>query len=414
MRKLSFVFFVFIALSAFSQGRMKFQYKGDAFILGNEYLIDRLDTFNIADLPNPKPLSKLDVKNATPLTECFWRMALAVVENNMIRTDSGKIIASSINNIGFAGIIGLNEVYPQQMKWSLKYSVASYLDGDVETHLDEDVVWIWAAAELFKRNPGLADWNWLYYNAEKAFKQYYNVKFDTNDGLFWGDMPFINIHSIEKIKATSINCLYLKAFEAMELSADSIGLYSKSIEWSNRKNNLRDSILKNLRNSDHTFKSFLTSSGSNLHSVDAMGFAFTVMSNIASPNDTKSAFDNYNSNYYGIALLPETEDSAFMIFNKKSKPISDALFLNALEKTFGVDYTSYNAALLIRASKKSHYIKNITNIEAEFAEGNTFNAFFENINLETGFSSGEPNNLLSATAFINICIRGKLVVLKAE
>ena len=214
--------FLFVS-SAYSQ---KLVYEKGPLVLKANSLEDGLGQFVTADLPNVSPKNTMALKpEATPLTKKMWAIALNDVELNLITNDYGTYFAAGrrytdrvyTRDISFAGILGLNAVYPKEMMNSLRvtrnvvskmgYKVAkeeviSEIDAPWDaitedrkqimaqfksnsiTRRTDDVVWVWAADDLFKSHPEVVDWNWFYTNGKSNFDTLYAPWYDKTDGLY--------------------------------------------------------------------------------------------------------------------------------------------------------------------------------------------------------------------------------------
>ena len=201
---LVFVFCIGILLSLTAKNNPKFLYKSTALVLTENTLSDGLGAFKVEDLPIVKPNCNINLKkNATPLTQKMWKIALHDVELNLISNDYGTYFAAGrrytdrvyTRDIAFAGILGLNAIYPKEMLNSLQVTrdvvskmgykvsreevikeidapweiiaedkkdvMATYKSNSI-TRRTDDVVWIWAVDDLFKSHPEVADWKWFY------------------------------------------------------------------------------------------------------------------------------------------------------------------------------------------------------------------------------------------------------------
>ena len=407
MKKPVFIIVLLIcSLFVSAQSKLKFLYKGDLVTMGAEYVMNRLDTFNLSNLPDPKPKSKERIKNVTPLTERFWRLSLSVLEANMVKSEGGTIFATDLSSLGFCGVMGANTVFPKQMKQSLFKSLDSYLSGEIEEHKPEDISWIWAAGDLFSINNKDADWQWLFDKANEAFKQYYNKQFDSNDGLYRGIMSYLPMQNKEKNKSLAINCLYLKALETIEMAADSLKL---------EKEKLRLAINKEFRNSDSTYASIKYADGTLCKTTDVLGSSLALLFNVVNDNSSVAVLHDYPVNDFGVPLFSSAVEGLTTNDIGIIRPLGVSIYCKAIEKVQSKDLTAYNMAVLVRGSKKVDKLADIGITES----GNTDNIsqrdyFFEFIHAASGISDGEPRNILSAVSFIDVCIRANLLTKKTE
>jgi len=229
------------------------------------------------------------LKNATPLIERLWRIALSDVESNIVRLPDGSTYFGAgsgfgariyTRDISYAGILSLNRLYPEIMRKSLEHtrrvrlklgfavSRAHKVDGievdwaveDISeeeflakyrtnsyTRRTDDVVWLWCAGDLFERCGSPDDWRWVYETGKECFQRLYDPFFDPEDGLYRGQASFIDIHYEDTkatgypsewtvsdcvhIKATSTNCLYVKGLEVMSVAARKLGLADEAASW---------------------------------------------------------------------------------------------------------------------------------------------------------------------------------------
>jgi hypothetical protein len=104
-------------------------YKSDNLILRRNSLSDALGSFTLEDLPSFQTDSKFDLKEtATPLAKKMWKIALHDIEQNKVFNNVGNYFAAGrrytdrvyTRDIAFAGILGLNYIYPVEMLQSLK------------------------------------------------------------------------------------------------------------------------------------------------------------------------------------------------------------------------------------------------------------------------------------------------------
>ncbi|MCX6327356.1 MAG: hypothetical protein NT144_12010 [Bacteroidia bacterium] len=206
----------------------KLLYSTPPLVLTENSLTDGLGRFKVEDLPVVDPKCSISLKkNATPLTNKMWKIALNDVEQNMISNNYGTYFAAGrrytdrvyTRDISFAGILGLNALYPQEMLQSLKvtrivasrlgYKVSSkevikeinapweVITDDVKqvmaqyksnsiTRRTDDVVWIWAVDDLFKTHPEIADGkDYTGYNAALLARTM-GTKLSENRNTEWG------------------------------------------------------------------------------------------------------------------------------------------------------------------------------------------------------------------------------------
>ena len=446
--------FLFVSF-AYSQ---KLVYEKGPLVLKANSLEDGLGQFVTADLPNVTPKNTIVLKpDATPLIKKMWNIALHDVELNLITNSYGTYFAAGrrytdrvyTRDISFAGILGLNVVYPNEMMKSLRVTrevvakmgykvsteeVIKEIDAPWEAITDDrkqimaqfksnsitrrtdDVVWVWAMDDLFKSHPELADWNWFYTNGKSNFEDLYAPWFDATDGLYRGQNTFQDLQSdgypdgysqadCVLLKSTSTNCLYYKAMLSLANAAKKCNLPQESKSWTTKAKALKIAILKELRLPDGTFTYFKDRNGKVLPNQHNLGTAFAVLFGIVEGKAAKKAIDNYPSNQYGTPLIYPYLGDGKGDHNAAAWPFCDTFFLQAKEIADGKDYTAYNAALLARTMGTKFS-------EKRDKEWGGFGSFHEKVPLPSGLISGSGSQLWTSAAFMNVCLRAKLVDLK--
>jgi hypothetical protein len=129
-QKISLFFISFILLSSIEyRDETKLIYNRTPLLLKENTLTDSLGSFTAADLPSLTPKCSIGLKeNATTMTNKMWKIALHEVEQNLVTNaygtyfDAGRRYTDMVytRDIAFAGILGLNFNYPQEMLQSLK------------------------------------------------------------------------------------------------------------------------------------------------------------------------------------------------------------------------------------------------------------------------------------------------------
>ena len=446
-----------ITSSAYSQ---KFLYEKGPLVLKANSLEDGLGRFETADLPNVNPKSTIGLKPiATPLTKKMWNIALHDVELNLITNDYGTYFAAGrrytdrvyTRDISFAGILGLNAIYPKEMMNSLRvtrkvvskmgYKVATeevvkeidapwdaitddrkqimaQFKSNSITRRTDDVVWIWAVDDLFQSHPEVADWNWFYTNGKSNFDTLYAPWYDTTDGLYKGQNTFQDLQSdgypdgysqadCVLLKSTSTNCLYYKAMLSLANAAQKCNLPAESKSWIKKAEALKKAILKELLLPDGTFTYFKDRNGKVLPNQHNLGTAFAVLFGIVKGEAAKKAIDNYPSNQYGIPLIHPFLGDGNGDHNAAAWPFCDTFFLQAKEIADKQDYTGYNAALLARTIGTKFSDK-------RDKEWGGFGSFHEKVPLPSGLISGSGSQLWTSAAFMNVCLRANLVELSTK
>ena len=443
------------ASSVYSQ---KFVYEKGPLELKANSLADGLGQFVTDDLldVNPKCTIKLK-KDASPLTQKMWAIALNDVELNLITNEYGTYFAAGrrytdrvyTRDISYAGILGLNALYPKEMMTSLRVTrnvvskvgykvsteeVVKEIDAPWEAITDDrkqimalfksnsitrrtdDVVWIWATYDLFKSHPEVADWNWFYTNGKINFETLYAPWYDKSDGLYKGQNTFQDLQSdgypegysqadCVLIKSTSTNCLYYKAMLALANAAQKCNLPEESKSWTQKAVSLKKAILKELLLPDGTFTYFKDRNGKLLPNQHNLVTAFAILFGIVKGEAARKAINNYPSNQYGTPLIHPFLGKGTGDHNAAVWPFCDTFFLQAKEIADGKDYTGYNAALLARTMGTKFS-------EKRDNEWGGFGSFHEKVSLPSGLISGSGSQLWTSAAFMNVCLRAKLVDLK--
>ena len=446
---LFFMLAIFTSIDSVQAQNSRFIYEIPGLKLTATSITDSLRTVVLADLPEAKHTNQTQLRNATPITLKLWDMALHDVETNIVSTDkrekyfgAGRVFGMTVyeRDISFSGLLALNKLYPKIMLSSLKYTrdlrlklglqvskglavneiKGNWIEDKAMTQKDfvqkyhthpytrrtDDVVWIWAAYDLFENNPAIADWPWLYATAKACFQELYNPFFDSSDGLYRGQAAFIDIHEIDHqttgypqnftqsdcvlVKALSTNSLYYQALKNMASVCKKIGKEEEGIQWLKKAENLRHAILKNLRFKDGSFTYFKDKNGILQPRREALGTALAVITGVVKGKDAQKCLANYPFSWAGVPLFyPFYTDNNGVYHNNTSWPFVDTFFMWAKEIADGKDYTSQNAAMMARITKGE--------------------SFREIVNWKTKEPSRSKNQLWSAAAFMNTCLRAGLV-----
>jgi len=446
--------FLFVSF-AYSQ---KMVYEKGPLVLKANSLEDGLGQFVTDDLPNVTPKNTIVLKpDAAPLIKKMWNIALHDVELNLITNDYGTYFAAGrrytdrvyTRDISFAGILGLNAVYPNEMMKSLRVTrevvakmgykvsteevikeidapwdaitddrkqIMAQFKSNSITRRTDDVVWVWATDDLFKSHPEVADWNWFYTNGKSNFDTLYAPWYDKVDGLYRGQNTFQDLQSdgypdgysqadCVLLKSTSTNCLYYKAMLSLANAAQKCNLPEESKSWNTKAEALKKAILKELLFPDGTFTYFKDKNGKVLPNQHNLGTAFAILFGILKVKAAKKAIDNYPSNQYGTPLIHPFLGKGTGDHNAAAWPFCDTFFLQAKEIADGKDYTGYNAALLARTMGTKFS-------EKRDKEWGGFGSFHEKVPLPSGLISGSGSQLWTSASFMNVCLRANIVELK--
>jgi len=412
----------------------------------NKKFEESLENITINNFPQPKLNVRL--KNASPIMEQLWRIALSDVESNIVETEDGKYFGAGKNfgvvvftrDISYSGVLGLNKLYPEIMKQSLRATrdvrlrlgfivqkeyVLDNIDvpwqpeeisevGFVQKYhtnsycrRTDDVVWLWCAFDLFSKHGTEEDWEWVYKMGNKFFKEFYDPFFDPNDNLFYGQASFIDIHNaVHKatgypqdwdlkdcilIKSLSTNCLYVRGLEVMAAISEKFGYEKEAEKWEVRASYLRKAIRDNLLNSDGTFSYFKDKNGNLQPRREALGSALAVLMGIVEGDEARAVLRNYPVTEAGVPLFHPFFPEDNYYHNNTSWPFVDTFFIKALEKSDGKDRTELNARLLARTC---------------IDDG----TFHEVVDFRDKKVKGSGSQLWTAASFIDTCFRAGLVV----
>jgi len=425
-------------------------------------LRDANGNFTLDKLPMPEPKCKVSLKgDVTPLTERMWKIALDDVERNEVSHESGTIYFGAgtrygdrvyTRDISIAGVLGVNRLYPTEMLSSLKltreirkglgykvsaphvvkeinvpWEVIAEDDKDVMakyktnsyTRATDDVVWLWAADDLFTIHPELADWKWMHDDGEHFFKVFYEPWFDSSDGLFRGQPLFHDITNSAYpkgmtkadcvlLKSLSTNCLYYRGLLAMANASEKAGQpATEKQQWLDRAAALKSAIVKVFTKPDGTLAYYKDRNGEIMPNREILGTAFAGIFGIVEGDAAKAAFADYPMTDKGIPLFSPYIPGNSGPHNMASWPFCDTFFLWGKAMVDGGDYTAQNAALLGR-SLGTAFVPAKSKADNEEEWGAGFGSFHEKIPLPAGLIDGSGHQLWSAAAYLNVCIRAGL------
>ena len=418
--------------------------------------------FRWRSFPTPEPKCKVALKgDVTPLTERMWKIALDDVERNQVKHESGVVYFGAgtrysdrvyTRDISIAGVLGVNRFYPNEMLSSLKltreirkglgykvsaphvvkeiaapWEVIAEVDKEVMakyktnsyTRATDDVVWLWAADDLFTLHPELADWKWMLENGEHFFRVFYAPWFDQSDGLYRGQPLFhditnsaypegMEIADCVLLKAISTNCLYYRGLLAMANACEKGGRpATEKQQWLDRAAALKAAIVKVFTKSDGTLAYYKDRHGKIMPNREILGTAFAAIFGIVEGDAAKAAFADYPMTDKGIPLFSPFIPGNSGPHNMASWPFCDTFFLWGKAVADGGDHTDQNAALLGRSLGTAFKPKKNPREGEEWGAG--FGSFHEKIPLPDGLIDGSGHQLWSAAAFLNVCIRAGLV-----
>jgi hypothetical protein len=269
----------------------------------------------------------------------------------------------------------------------------------------DDVVWLWAAAELVELldDPDYAAW--VYETGCEFFRRFYDPFHDESTGLYRGQACFIDIAFPGKhasgypmdagiaetalVRATSTNCLYVIGMNAQASLAGTLGKAGEAEAWRERASGLAEAIRVHLLDDAGRPIYYLSRSGEPSDRREALGSALTVLSGVLTGDAACRAVD-YPVTPIGVPLIHPFYDDDRMYHNNSSWPFVDALFLWAAEQATGVDRKGELVALLGRTTAPD-------------------GTFHELVDMRTGTVCGSSRQLWTAAGYINVCLRAGLV-----
>jgi len=439
----------------------KFSYTQEPLVMTSDALRDANGAFSLEKLPAPKPRCQVRLAGeTTPLTARMWKIALDDVERNIVRTTSGVTYFGAgtryadrvyTRDIAIAGVLGVNRLYPNEMLSSLQLTreirkqmghrvsaghdireinvpwevitdaepeVMQRYKSNSYTRGTDDVVWLWAAEDLFTLHPALADWRWLVDTGEHFFKVFYEPWFDPSDGLYRGQPLFHDITNSAYpagmtkadcvlLKALSTNCLYYRGLLAMANACEKYGRPAdQKQQWLDRAAALKVAIKKEFTKTDRTLAYYKDRHGKIMPNREVLGTAFAVIFGIVDGDAATAAYSGYPATDKGVPLFFPFIPGNSGPHNMASWPFCDTFFLWGKSVADGGDYSDYNAALLARSLGTAIQPKRAKEGEAWDAG---FGSFHEKVTLPDGLIDGSGHQLWSAAAFLNVCIRAGLV-----
>ena len=448
--------------------KTRFLFEQGPLVMTADALRDANGSFSLAQLPNPEPKCKVELKgDVTPLTRRMWKIALDDVERNQVENEAGRMYFGAgsrygdrvyTRDISIAGVLGVNRFYPEVMLSSLRvtrdvrrnlgyrvsaphvipeiqvpWEVIAEEDKEVMlkyksnsyTRATDDVIWLWAGDDLFTIHPELADWKWMLENGEHFFKVFYEPWFDKSDGLFRGQPLFhditnsaypvgMKVADCVLLKALSTNCLYYRGMLAMAKACEKAGRpASEKQQWLDRAAALKVAILKVFTKPDGTLAYYKDRHGEIMPNREILGTAFAGLFGIVAGESAKAAFADYPMTDKGIPLFSPFIPGNTGPHNTASWPFCDTFFLWGKEVADGGDHTAQNAALLGRSLGTAFAPKKKKgNNEKDWGAG--LGSFHEKIPLPSGLIDGSGHQLWSAAALLNVCIRAGLLSEKSK
>lgn len=409
-------------------------------------LVDELGTLEVGALPDPPMPVDLRLRDPTPFMERLWRCAISDVRGNQCQRAEGRYFAAGgrgggwngmvfTRDQGYAGILGLNRLFPAEMREAMATTLAvrlglglavdrdEYIEGlpflrhDI-SHADflrthgtnsfvrrtDDVLWLWWADDLFSEHYDTpADWAWVLATGRRCFTELYDPFYDAGTGLYRGQSSFVDIgfngypesfgalRSLEAkrncllSRATSTNGLYYKGLSVLAKAAAKIGETDEARSWQERADRLRRAIRSRLIAPDGTPAYFMHPDGHLEQRQHTLATAFSVLHGVLTQEEARRAVEAFPLTWWGAPLIHPFYPNGQFYHNQSSWPFSDAFLLRARERVLGDDETGRELALLARSCRGD--------------------SFHEWIPANTKLPQGQPACLWTAAAFIGRCIQ---------
>jgi hypothetical protein len=442
------------------------QYEGGPLVMTPTFLSDANGSYGVDQLPDVKPRNGSRIKGpTTPLIEHLWEIAKDDCERNIVSNELGTYFGAGsrygprvyTRDIAFAGIFGANDLYPNEMLQSLKitrdlrlelgykvsrphvideiqapWEVIAEVDKEIMakyktncyTRRTDDIIWMWAAEDLFLKHPKLADWNWFYETGRRCFEELYAPWYDKTDGLYLGQPTFqdlthtsypdgSSIADCVLIKSASTNALYYKGLLAMARAAEKIGQSDKVVkQWRERAASLKLAFRRHLIMPDGEVCYYIDRHGRMLPNQHNLGTGLAVILGVLEGEAAVKAYAHYPSSDKGVALIHPFLADNMGSHNAASWPFCSTIFLWGKEIAEGRSYQDYNTALLARSigtkmqpkkNKKGKKSSGQGDSEAHWNSG--FGSFHEKTSLPSGLIGGSGHQLWSSAAFLNVFLR---------
>jgi len=409
---------------------------------------EKLVPYALSQISDVQPVSPLRLKNAPPLFEKLWRVALKEIEDNYCIDTPYGVIYSAGNagqhflarifnrDVGYSGLLGMNAIYPEKMLSSMKIirrvrlelgwlcprdraitGIPNVVIEDLCNHdfivkhlkaspinKTDDVLWLWCVDDLLERmgNPR-AEWEWLYETGLICFEQLYDPFWDEADGLYYGQPTFIDVggtgypaemgplrdaatsnHDLW-VKASSTNALYYKGLQVMAKAARILGKEQDAAAYDERAEKLAAAMREKLRFPDGTFAYFKYPDGRLEQRLETLAAAFPVLTGVVTGEDARKAVEPYPFTPWGAPLLHPFYDRDDFYHNNSAWPFASTFLSWAIEKATGVSHADENLLMLLNAVKDG--------------------CLCEVFDLRDNHPCGCPSQLWTDAAFINACAR---------
>ncbi|MEM1028542.1 MAG: hypothetical protein AAGJ38_10705 [Planctomycetota bacterium] len=374
----------------------------------------------------------------------LYAVAIADIESNMVSIDgdryfgAGKVFGPMVytRDIAYSGLLGLNRLYPEMMDASLRYTrrvrrdvgwkvpravdlqplgiacdVLDCTEGEFMRRYctnsfprrTDDVVWIWAAHDLYQTHSEFADWEWLLNTGAYFFDAFYDRLFDSEIGLYRGQASFIDIHygsgslssgypsewsmlDCLRIFASSTNALYVKAMKCLGDAADRVGRPETAASWISKADHLAAKLRELFILDDGRVTYFLNEDGTPEPRTEALGACLFVLLGIfEAPTLAETALNALVWNKHGLSLIQPPWENDHFYHNHSSWPFVEAFYYRAA--AFLGDDNALDCGIRQLATSCT-------------PEGN----FFEVTDVRTGQRTGSTRQLWTASAYAGLCL----------
>lgn len=378
-----------------------------------------------------------------PLTQRLWAIALDDCERNIVSVGDDRYFGAGASfgakvftrDIAISGLFGLNRLHPELMldslrhtralRWRMGFAIATGYEGlravaDVpwevvaasEAELlarfhtnsyarrTDDVIWLWAAADLFHGCPALADWAWLLAEGERFFARFYQPFHDPDTGLYRGQSCFVDVHFVGTPAtgypqewsiadclaacATSTNALYVQGMRCLALAAQHCGEAQRATAWDRRADTLAEAMRRHLLLPDGHVAYLRDRHGRRDARRHALGEAWTVELGIVSGDAARRALADPLGDPRGVPLFAPCFSRDRFYHDNSSWPFVSAWYARAAAAAGLADGLAGCAGWLAYACR---------------------DGFQEVIDTRDWSVRGSAHQLWSAAAFCDLCRR---------
>jgi hypothetical protein len=267
------------------------------------------------------------------------------------------------------------------------------------------------------------DWAWLYGMGNIFFDYFYNLFYDNEDGLYFGQASFIDVgwngypfaaEGLDKeternkavwIKNPSTNALYVRAMDVMSHAAEILERAEEATAWKQRAAALRKAIRDHLRHPDGTFAYFMHKDGKLEPRCDALGAAYCILADVVTGEAAKKALaeDILQCSDTGVTLIyPFIEENPGIYHNRAAWPFASTFYYLAKEKVTGESCLQSDATQLANAIVIPKKVNgNCQGTPEDYQTG----SFMEYVAWEEKEARGTCAQCFTISAFMNLCLR---------